>query len=77
MSPTSEYSLTAMESMETPSADREEKSRRKDRKVDRSNNNLSKLDVDSLIDAESMKTMDGCLQILAQLHVSEALEESE
>ncbi|KAL4217925.1 hypothetical protein ACF0H5_022664 [Mactra antiquata] len=49
----------------------------RDKKNDSKNNNLSKLDVDNLIDAESMKTMDGCLKILAQLHVSEALEESD
>lgn len=57
----------------------EEKSgkKSKEKKVESKNNNLSKLDVDNLLDAESMKTMDGCLKILAQLHVSEALEESE
>jgi len=55
--------------------DKDERIRKKDKKS--ANNNLSKLDVDNLIDAESMKTMDGCLQILAQLNVSEALEESE
>ncbi|XP_060592110.1 cytosolic carboxypeptidase 3-like isoform X5 [Ruditapes philippinarum] len=58
--------------------DKDEKIKRSKSKLDSSrNNNLSKMDVDNILDAESMKTMDGCLKILAQLHVSEALEESD
>lgn len=58
--------------------DKDEKIKRSKSKLDNSrNNNLSKMEVDNILDAESMKTMDGCLKILAQLHVSEALEESE
>ena len=45
--------------------------------IDSRNNNLSKLQVDNLLDSENMKTMDGCLKILAQLNMSEVLEESE
>ena len=38
---------------------------------------LSKVQVDNILDSANVKTMDGCLKILAELHVSEALEESE
>lgn len=38
---------------------------------------LSKVQVDSILESANIKTMDGCLKILAELHVSEALEESE
>ncbi|XP_062568587.1 uncharacterized protein LOC134230763 isoform X2 [Saccostrea cucullata] len=39
--------------------------------------NLSRKEVDSLIDNESLKTMDGCLKILSDLNVREALQESD
>ena len=47
----------------------------KDKKIEPKN--LSKLQVDHILDSANIKTMDGCLKILAELHVSEALEESE
>ena len=47
----------------------------KDKKLD--SKNLSKVQVDQILDSANIKTMDGCLKILAELHVSEALEESE
>lgn len=62
---------------ENTSVEREEKLKRSKSKLERKRSSLSKIDVDNILDAESMKTMDGCLKILAELHVSEALEESE
>lgn len=47
----------------------------KDKKLD--SKNLSKVQVDQILDSANIKTMDGCLKILAELHVSEALEESD
>ena len=38
---------------------------------------LSKVQVDNILESANIKTMDGCLKILAELHVSEALEDSE
>ena len=81
--PLDENSLVAMDTSEALLSEREDRLRRKDRRVlsrganGNSSINLSKMDVDHLLDEENMKTMDGCLKILAQLHVSEALEESE
>ena len=50
----------------------------KKRKGDsRSHGNLSRREVDTMIDNESLKTMDGCLKILSDLNVREALQESE
>nr|XP_022332380.1 uncharacterized protein LOC111129975 isoform X9 [Crassostrea virginica] len=50
----------------------------KKRKGDsRSHGNLSRREVDTMIDNESLKTMDGCLKILSDLNVREALQESD
>lgn len=50
----------------------------KKRKADsKSHASLSRKEVDTLIDKESLKTMDGCLKILSDLNVREALQESE
>ncbi|XP_052234973.1 uncharacterized protein LOC127847242 isoform X4 [Dreissena polymorpha] len=80
-SPSEENASVAMETADNSLAEREDKMRKRERRLDNrsvnGNNPLSKVDVDNIIDAESMKTMDGCLKILAQLNVSEALEESD
>ncbi|XP_052763313.1 uncharacterized protein LOC128205605 isoform X10 [Mya arenaria] len=80
--PNEDNSIVAMETVDPVLSDRDEKVKRRDRRVESRNtnngvNNLSKLDVENLLDTENMKTMDGCLKILAQLNVSEALEESD
>ncbi|XP_055995591.1 uncharacterized protein LOC125648400 isoform X7 [Ostrea edulis] len=50
----------------------------KKRKADsKSHASLSRKEVDTLIDKESLKTMDGCLKILSDLNVREALQESD
>lgn len=38
---------------------------------------LSRKEVDNMIESASLKTMDGCLRILAQLNVREAIQDSE
>lgn len=53
------------------------KTDRKRKPDSKSHANLSRREVDSLIDNESLKTMDGCLKILSDLNVREALLESE
>lgn len=53
------------------------KTDRKRKPDSKSHANLSRKEVDSLIDNESLKTMDGCLKILSDLNVREALLESE
>lgn len=53
------------------------KTDRKRKPDSKSHSNLSRKEVDSLIDNESLKTMDGCLKILSDLNVREALLESE
>ena len=65
--------ISQLESALNSQDDRVKKS--KDKKLD--SKNLSKLQVDQILDSANIKTMDGCLKILAELHVSEALEESE
>ena len=62
----------------SPQPEEKVKKSAKDRQnTDNKNNSLSKLQVDNILDTENMKTMDGCLKILAQLNMSEVLEESE
>ncbi|XP_052691588.1 uncharacterized protein LOC128169251 isoform X29 [Crassostrea angulata] len=53
------------------------KTDRKRKPDSKSHANLSRREVDSLIDNESLKTMDGCLKILSDLNVREALLESD
>ena len=65
--------ISQLESALNSQDDRVKKS--KDKKLE--SKNLSKLQVDQILDSANIKTMDGCLKILAELHVSEALEESE
>ena len=56
----------------------EEKKVKKTKKSDKmETNNLSRKEVDNLLDNASLKTMDGCLKILAQLNVREVMQESE
>ncbi|XP_021377488.1 cytosolic carboxypeptidase 2-like isoform X18 [Mizuhopecten yessoensis] len=42
-----------------------------------SSGNLSRKEVDNMIESASLKTMDGCLKILAQLNVREAIPDSD
>ena len=55
----------------------EEKKVKKTKKLDKMQSNLSRKEVDNLLDNASLKTMDGCLKILAQLNVREVMQESE
>ncbi|XP_061177697.1 cytosolic carboxypeptidase 2-like isoform X5 [Saccostrea echinata] len=53
------------------------KTEKKRKPESHSHANLSRKEVDSLIDNESLRTMDGCLKILSDLNVREALQESD
>lgn len=78
---TMEGRLSAMEDQllarEDSGDDFGRKTDRKRKPDSKSHANLSRREVDSLIDNESLKTMDGCLKILSDLNVREALLESE
>ena len=68
--------LTCMEHDNIPIV-LEEKKVKKTKKLDKMQSNLSRKEVDNLLDNASLKTMDGCLKILAQLNVREVMQESE
>ncbi|XP_065942112.1 uncharacterized protein [Magallana gigas] len=78
---TMEGRLSAMEdqllAQEDSGDDFGRKTDRKRKPDSKSHANLSRREVDSLIDNESLKTMDGCLKILSDLNVREALLESD
>ena len=68
--------LTCMDYESNPlPLDEMNKKMRKSKKVSQSN--ISKKEVDNILDNASLKTMDGCLKILAQLNVREVMQESE
>ena len=73
---TEKYSSDIISQLESALNSQDDRVRKsKDKKLE--SKNLSKLQVDQILDSANIKTMDGCLKILAELHVSEALEESE
>ncbi|CAC5383172.1 AGBL2_3 [Mytilus coruscus] len=55
----------------------EEKRGKRSKKSEKAQSNLSRKDVDNLLENASLKTMDGCLKILAQLNVREVMQESD
>ncbi|XP_033727289.1 uncharacterized protein LOC117316684 isoform X7 [Pecten maximus] len=52
-------------------------SKNQDLSKNHSSGNLSRKEVDHMIESASLKTMDGCLKILAQLNVREAIPDSD
>ncbi|VDI71361.1 Hypothetical predicted protein [Mytilus galloprovincialis] len=55
----------------------EDKRGKRSKKSEKAQSNLSRKDVDNLLENASLKTMDGCLKILAQLNVREVMQESD
>ncbi|KAL3887872.1 hypothetical protein ACJMK2_000261, partial [Sinanodonta woodiana] len=55
----------------------ESKGKKNKTSKDHPNGILSKMDINNIIENASLKTMDGCLKLLAQLKVTETLDESD
>ncbi|KAK3581760.1 hypothetical protein CHS0354_036079 [Potamilus streckersoni] len=55
----------------------ESKGKKNKTSKDHQNSILSKMDINNILENASLKTMDGCLKLLAQLKVTETLDESD